>query len=113
MIHHGMTKEERVEIVLTASLAISHASLARQIGLNRESVRQIRIGKMYRSILPDLPRQEQNARANRCWHCRLATTNQLPRGGTDREDRQWCSLGFPEGMDPMYATECPSFVNLR
>ena len=111
MIHHEMTKEERVEIVLTASLTLSHAALARQVGLNRESVRQIRIGKLYRTILPDLPRQERNVRTHRCWQCGLATTNQRPRGGTDREDRQWCSLGFPEGMDPLYAAECPSFVS--
>jgi hypothetical protein len=75
--------------------------MARRFGISKQAVSQIRLGRICRSIAPDLPRR---APAKLCTGCRFW------RGGSDP-----CSQGMP---DPVYegktfAADCDLFEQRR
>lgn len=103
--------EDRVRTVLEAPFSLTNAELSRRLGWTRESVRRIRVGILHPNILPDLPRQERE-RTQKCWQCALANRNRRFNGGYHGEFHLWCSLGYPESVDPIYAVECPAFTRM-
>ena len=86
-----------VRAVLSAPPSQSNHALGQIVGVNRESVRRIRIGILWADVLPDLPRFTPARYAARCTSCSL-----------------WdgvCGLGIPEAAEnPRYARECSAYM---
>jgi DNA-binding CsgD family transcriptional regulator len=98
-------KEQIVRAVLSRGSHYTHQAIAKELGVSREYVRQIRIGHVLAKVLPELPREDPQARTQRCTGCRMF------------EPGQWqCSLGIPESIGPdgmlqnRYAIECSSYL---
>ena len=110
------TKEERKAIalaVLTAPCETPSAVLAHRVGLSRETVRCIRIGKLYAELFPHLLRIEPDAMKRSCLDCQLFH-HQLGRlrgeDGSDVRVYGRCSIGIPEAINIHYARGCGAFV---
>lgn len=134
-IQQRMSPEELVRTVLEAGLTVSAAELARRCGVSREAVRQIRYGRLHAKVLPHLPRPSVGTGSRRCWQCRLGCRTGIEaarawwgkqrrfqdaaddvklrrreaQSPTSSVDPLWCSIGYPESIDPTYARECPAF----
>lgn len=83
------------QILLSAE---SHSAVAAKHGCTRELIRQIRIGKVYRSTLPDVPRWIVQKRGPVCTQC-----------------KHWadevCEMGFPDPIDEGvgFAADCSMY----
>lgn len=90
-------KQQIVQAVLSAPPGMSNHVLGRAVGVNRESVRRIRLGMLWADVLPALPRYSPERFTVRCTGCAL-----------------WdgaCGLGIPEAAEnPRYARECSAFM---
>ena len=110
------TREEREAIalaVLTAPCETPTAVLAHRVGLSREAVRCIRIGKLYSELLPHLPRIEPQAMQRSCLACQLFIARPSRLRGKDGSDIHLhgrCSIGIPEAANIHYARGCGAFA---
>jgi transposase-like protein len=90
-----------VHQILTARLPIS--TLALELGVSRETIRQVRIGRIYTQMHPELPRQGQM--------CRVGIS-QVVDGPTCLRCLFWrdgeCGMGFPDPIEegPAFAADC-------
>ena len=110
------TRKEREAIalaVLTAPCETPSAVLADRVGLSRETVRCIRIGKLYAELFPHLPRIEPDAMQRSCLDCQLFSSRPSRLRGDDGSDVRVygrCSIGIPEAANIHYARGCGAFV---
>ena len=110
------TREEREAIalaVLSAPCETPTAVLAHRVGLSREAVRCIRIGKLYAELFPHLPRIEPDAMKRSCLDCQLFSSRPSRlRGGDGSDVRSFgsCSIDIPEAANIHYARGCGAFV---
>lgn len=82
---------DEVRQILLAPHRVSNGTLGRQLGVSRESVRQIRSGIIHAKTHPELPRLGPVKVS--CDSCRHFSGR--------------CSYGFPEAMsEPWFAGEC-------
>ena len=105
-------REEITRAVLTASIELSHNELARQVGVSRECVRQVRSGQLYRSYCPDLPRLAPGVLQLSCNDCVHFVRERLRRrvNGIDRTGG--CGLGIPECTEGFaFARGCGAFAH--
>jgi hypothetical protein len=99
--------------VLTAPCETPTAVLAHRVGLSRETVRCIRIGKLYAELLPHLPRIDPDAMQRSCLDCQLFSSRPSRLRGDDGSDvRSFgsCSIDIPEAANIHFARGCGAFV---
>jgi hypothetical protein len=76
----------------------SHGVLARELGVHRSAISQIRLGKIHAAIAPELPRWQPDLSCCVCihWH----------------PGDKVCSLDFPDPVleGPQFARECSTFL---
>jgi len=110
-----ITTEEREAItrtVLSAPLETPSKALAEQLGLSRQMVASIRIGRRYADVLPNLPRVEPAAMQRTCLDCTLFhhQPGRLRDEGADVRIYGQCSIGIPEAAESLrYARGCGAF----
>ena len=110
------TREEREAIalaVLSAPCETPTAVLAHRVGLSRETVRCIRIGKLYAEVLPHLPRIDPQAMQRSCLDCQLFSSRPSRLRGKDGSgihSHGRCSIGIPEAENIHYGRGCGAFV---
>jgi hypothetical protein len=84
--------ESTIRRILTSEE--SHGVLARELGVNRTTISQVRLGRIHSKIAPDLPRWRPALSCSMCIHWHDA-----------------CTLDFPdpaiEGL--RFARDCSSF----
>lgn len=92
---------EEVREILLAPRSQSNAELGRQVGVSRELVRQVRLGRLHAAVHPELPRWPDPRRGNQGRSCHLCA-NWSAR----------CSFGFPEPLQegPAFALECDLYA---
>lgn len=76
----------------------SGAAVARQLGLHKETVYQVRRGLHYTQLFPELPRSSAASCTQCCHWC-------------DQGDHGHCGLGFPDALSvgARYAQICSAF----
>jgi DNA-binding XRE family transcriptional regulator len=91
----GCLDEPTIRRILTSEA--SHGVLARELGVNRTTISQIRLGKIHANVATDLPRWRPSLSCSMCIH--WDTTNKA------------CSLDLPdpaiEGL--RFARDCACF----
>lgn len=89
--------DDTIAHILTSKA--SHGVLAKQLGVHRSTISQIRLGQLYRHTCPDLARWQPNVNCGMCLHWDATLSA--------------CTLGFPdpavEGVH--FARECSCFLN--
>lgn len=99
MPHRRTLDEAAIRLILTSSA--SHGALAKQLGIHRSAVSQIRLGRIYRNALPHLPRWTVNLNCGMCLHWEAS--------------RSACGLDLPdpitEGLH--FARDCACFSHRR
>lgn len=91
--------DDTIRLILTSTA--SHGVLARQLGIHRSAVSQIRLGRLHPHVAPELPRWAANLSCGQCLHWEAA--------------RSACGLDFP---DPVieghhFARDCACFIHRR
>jgi len=87
--------DEQVKEALTSD--VPHASLARKFGCSPQAVRDVRYGRSYVGVFPDLPRRNRFTGPRRfCRDCIHRINDK-------------CSMGFPEAKLNTYAQVCPVY----
>jgi hypothetical protein len=90
-------KPEQVAQVLAASRTISNVELAKQFGVSRETIRQLRTGRTWKNVDPD----QERLRAGRlCYDC------------TFYVNERGCGMGFPDFdvAGPRFANDCEAYA---
>lgn len=107
------TVDERTEItriVLESPIEMSHQKIADKVGLQRETVRQIRYGIINADVAVELPRFAPNALNRRCSQCRFfLPENHRKREGANHIPLPVCDLGIDESRLLTYARGCGAF----
>jgi len=109
------TTQEREQItrtVLSAPLETPSKAIAEQLGLSRQMVASIRIGRRYADVLPHLPRVEPEAMQRTCLNCALFhhQPGRLRDENSDTRTYGRCSIGIPEAAESLhYARGCGAF----
>jgi hypothetical protein len=94
-----------VDVRLILETRESHSAMARRFGRSREAIRQIRTGRLYRHLAPEIPRWEAGAGRASCYRCRY---------WEGVADAGCCGFGFPDPIEegPSFARDCSSFERL-
>ena len=84
-----------VHLILTSSE--SGCSMARRFGISKQAISQIRLGRTYRTVSPEVARR---APAKSCTSCRFWRSGMDP-----------CSQGIPDVISegPAFAADCDFF----
>jgi hypothetical protein len=94
--------DEIVYRILTETC--NNSEMARRVGTTRQTVQQIRTGKSYSNLFPEIPRNTGtgNMSCYKCYHRRK---------NVSEEDPNPCSFRFPEPLivGVFYARECNLF----
>lgn len=87
-----MLSPEDVRLILTSPE--SGGSLARRLGVTKQSISQIRAGRSHQGLFPDLPRRAPARDCHSCCYWRAAPDP--------------CSQGFPDPINegPGFARDC-------
>ena len=90
---------EAVKQIITAHPSETVASLAAELGMNNQTVRDIRVGKTYRDVLPEVERTPFWNRRGGCKRCLyyIPRDNHLPNNDPNRSAR--CQLNVPEFIE--------------
>lgn len=102
---------ETIKVILTSGEG--HTALGKKLGVSRETVRQIRCGKLYPDVLPHIERREY--RLALCTSCNFYD-----------QKIKICDLGFPEAGHDMnldgydlretglnYAKRCSAYLPIN
>jgi hypothetical protein len=114
MNRQSLTPERREQItraILTSDIGSTHNQIAKQVGVSRECVRQVRTGQLYKAICPELPRLAPGSFTLNCADCTHFVRERLRRrGGSDRIG--YCGLGIPECLEALeFARGCGAFAH--
>jgi hypothetical protein len=109
-------KAELVKAILDAPCEQGHATIADQLDLNRETVRRIRFGYLWKNVLPDMERLETGRggldRIRTCEHCihwKHGRIESMEHGVRVRRIGL-CTLDIPESIHPKFARGCGAFT---
>lgn len=101
-------REQCVRAILSFPAGVRHAVIAAQTGINRETVRRVRYGRLWAQVLPELARLEPETTLDRCQQC----VQFIPcRSSVEGIRRGRCALGIPECVTegPTWARGCGAF----
>lgn len=90
--------EDQVRMILERR-DLTNKALADQLGRSSEAIRQVRIGKTYRDVLPDMPRMiPLRSGGVTCYTC--------------EHWRGDCTMGFPDPLEegPGFARDCDFYA---
>ena len=112
-------KAELVKAILDAPCEQGHVTIGDQLGLNRETVRRVRFGYLWKNVLPELERLEigtgGSARIRNCEQCvhwKPGRIDFLEHGVRTRRTGV-CTLDIPESIHPKYARGCGAFMEVQ
>lgn len=88
---------DQVRLILTR-LDLSTRKLGPALGISRQAVCNVRLGRSYAKVLPDLPRQQAGVATQRCTSCCHWTGERCTEGWPD-----------PEVEGPEFARWCDDF----
>ena len=103
--------EKRVEMVravLSQPPDMSLNDITELTGIDRDTVRRIRLGLRYADVLPELERMTAEESSRRCWAC----VQWVAPSGSGREHRYGrCHLGIQEATETQtWARGCGAFM---
>ena len=101
-------RESTVRQVLTQPPNLSLAEISKLTGIDRDTVRRIRLGLIWSDVLQDLPRMTAEESSRRCWAC----VQWVAPSGSGREHRYGrCHLGIQEATETQtWARGCGAFM---
>lgn len=103
-----VTSEKSIRLTLTQPPEMSMAEIAELTGLNKETVRLIRLGLRFANVASELPRMTLEQSKRRCWGC-VQWEGPTGPGGSDRYGR--CHLGIPEAAESQtWARGCGAYA---
>ena len=109
-------KAELVRAILEAPCEQPHVAVGDQLGVNRETVRRVRFGFLWKKVLPELERLEvgdglqgRNHTCEQCTHWKPGRFAYYERGVRTRGIGQ-CTLGIPESVNLKFARGCGAFT---
>ena len=96
-----ITREAKVQAVLTQSPALGHTEAAALAGVDRDTARRVRLGLKWADVLPELPRLDPATWAAICLQCKQWEA-----------DGERCMLGIPEckSEGPTWARGCGAYL---
>jgi hypothetical protein len=102
------TREATVRAVLSQPPDLSLAEISELTGINRDTVRRIRLGLIWSDVLPELERMTAEESSRRCSGC----VQWVPPSGKGREHRYGrCHLGIEEATETQtWARGCGAFM---
>ena len=102
------TREATVRAVLSQPPNLSLAEISELTGIDRDTVRRIRLGLIWSDVLPDMERMTAEESSRRCWAC----VQWVAPSGTGREHRYGrCHLGIQEATETQtWARGCGAFM---
>ena len=102
------TREATVRAVLSQPPNLSLAEISEITGIDRDTVRRIRLGLIWSDVLRDMERMTAEESSRRCWSC----VQWVPPSGTGREHRYGrCHLGIQEATETQtWARGCGAFM---
>ena len=102
------TREATVGAVLSQPPDFSLVQISEITGIDRDTVRRIRLGLIWSDVLPDMERMTAEKSSRRCWSC----VQWVPPSGTGREHRYGrCHLGIQEATETQtWARGCGAFM---
>ena len=102
------TREATVRAVLSQPPDLSLAEISEITGINRDTVRRIRLGLIWSDVLPEMDRMTAEQSSRRCQAC----VQWVPPSGTGREHRYGrCHLGIQEATETQtWARGCGAFM---
>jgi len=108
--HHTDTETEaRVRAVLTAPMDVSLHAIGRSVGRSHSSVSDIRYGRAFPNVLPELARLEPGQLSRTCLDC-LHFSHHEHRSAETRGKRLGaCDLRYPESSEITFARGCGAF----
>ena len=107
--HRTDAEREALTIaVLEAPLEMSHGAVSKRVGLHRDTVRQIRYGKINADVAVHLQRQQPGTFRQLCTGC-VHFKRHAEQSHNQGDHVGECSLGFIEAEDLTYARGCAAF----
>ena len=106
-------REEITRFVLRSPIETSSRIIGDELGLNRETIRRIRIGMVWPDVLPNIPRitsEQMKLRCNQCLHY-IADRKYERIDGINTRTNGRCTLGIPEAKDIVFARGCGAFTH--
>jgi len=104
-------REEIVRQVLNQPPDLSLSQITELTGMDRETIRRIRLGLKHADVLPHLPRLTSEQMHRRCWNCVQWELGTGP-GGADRWGK--CQLGIPEATESQtWARGCGAYAPME
>ena len=102
------SRESTVRLILGQPPNLSLAEISELTGIDRDTVRRIRLGLIYADVAPELDRMTAEESSRRCWAC----VQWVPPSGTGREHRYGrCHLGIQEATETQtWARGCGAFM---
>lgn len=91
--------DQQIVEIMTAPAGVNMAELARRYGVHRDTIRQIRTGKLHQHLRPDIDRL---AAGRTCASCRFHAGS------------SGCLFRFPEFTEigPKFAGECVTYMKI-
>ena len=108
--HRSRDEREALTIaVLEAPLEMSHSAVATQVGVHRDTVRQVRYGIINRDCAVHLQRLEPGTFERICPGCVHFIRYPASQSRTQGDRVGECGMGFVEAEDFNYARGCGAF----
>ena len=94
-------RERLTRAILAYPLETTHALISRELGAFPDTVRRVRLGILWASYAPELPRLTPEPATRTCRTCRLFDHKPYRRKANGKERRFYgrCTLGYPEAKD--------------
>ena len=111
--YDNKTRERLTRAILAYPLEASHASISRELEMFPDTVRRVRLGLLWTSFAPELPRLTLEQTTRTCRTCRLFDHKPYRRTANGKERRFFgrCTLGYPEAKDDHdYARFCEVYL---
>lgn len=109
-------KAQLVRVILNRPCEQGNQVIATELGLQRETVRRVRFGYLWRDVLPELERLEAGRgglrRIRSCEHCvhwKAGRIESMEHGVRVRRIGL-CTLDIPESIHPKFARGCGAFT---
>ena len=94
--------DEIVLAVLSSPAEMSSAAIAKELGMNRETVRKIRIGETFSNLFPEFERLDVAQMSLSCVNCAFFLRKS--------KYKSWCDFGYPEATSTKFARGCGAYL---
>lgn len=93
--------DEKVLVVLNAPIEMASAEIGRQLGICRETVRKIRVGKSFADLFPGVERLTMEQMSQSCEDCMFfkRTSKRVSH----------CDFSYPEATNTRFARGCAAY----